>query len=91
MRSRTSQSSPLAPVPDREREHAAEAVEAVDPPLLERVDDHLGVGVVGAEAMAGRLELGAELGVVVDLAVEDEPHRAVLVRHRLHRRRRRGR
>ena len=35
---------------------------------------------------AERLELGADLGVVVDLAVEDELDRAVLVRHRLHRR-----
>ena len=71
-------------VPQRDREHAAEAVEAVDAPLLVRVDDHLGVGVVGAEAMAAEpLELRPQLGVVVDLAVEDELDRPVLVRHRL--------
>ena len=52
------------------------------------MDDHLAVGVVRAEDVTEADELGAQLGVVVDLAVEDEPERAVLVRHRLHRRRR---
>ena len=62
-------------------------MEAVDPPLLEGVDDHLRVRVVGPERVpAERLQLGPDLRVVVDLAVEDEVDRAVLVRHRLHRR-----
>ena len=63
------------------REHAAHAVEALDAPLLERVDDHLGVGVVGPERVAAEpFELRPDLGVVVDLAVEDELERPVLVR-----------
>ena len=41
------------------------------------------VSVLRAEAMAVRLELGAELGEVVDLAVEDHPDRAVFVGQRL--------
>ena len=43
------------------------------PHSSKRVDDHLGVGVVGAEDVAEPLELRPQLGVVVDLAVEDEP------------------
>ena len=38
---------------------------------------------VNQRCAADALELAPELGVVVDLAVEDEPERAVLVRHRL--------
>ena len=56
------------------------------PHSSKRVDDHLGVGVVGAEDVAEPLELGPDLRVVVDLAVEDDADGAVLVRHRLHRR-----
>ncbi len=41
------------------------------------------VSECGAEPMAARFELGAQLGEVVDLAVEDDPDRAVLVGHRL--------
>ena len=37
----------------------------------------------GAEAMAVRDQLGTNRGKVVDLAVEDGPHRAVFVRQRL--------
>ena len=50
--------------------------------LLVEVDEHLGVAV-GAEAVALRLELGAELAVVVELAVLDDDDAAVLVRDRL--------
>ena len=69
-------------VPQREGEHAAEAIDRAVAPLLVRVHDHLGVRV-RAEPVAVRLELGADLGEVVDLAVEDDPDRAVLVRQRL--------
>ena len=51
-------------------------------PRLVGVDDDLGVAA-GAEAVAERLELGAQLDVVEDLAVEDDPQRAVLVGQRL--------
>ena len=47
-------------------------------PLLVGVDDDLGVAV-RAEGVAGGLELGAQLAVVVDLAVVDEPDGLVLV------------
>jgi hypothetical protein len=52
------------------------------------VNDHLGVGVVGLEGVASCEELLAQRQVVVDLAVEDDLDAAVLVRHRLVRRRR---
>jgi hypothetical protein len=69
-------------VGDRVRPHAVEAGRAVVAPLLVGVDDDLGVGLRG-EGVAQLLELGAQLAVVVDLAVEDEPDRLVLVGDRL--------
>src|SRR5688500_8909046 len=65
-------------VPEREGEHAAQAVHAVIAQFLVEVDDHLRVAS-GGEAVAPSLELGAQLHVVVDLAVEDHHHAAVLV------------
>ena len=50
--------------------------------LLVEVDDDLGVAV-GRQAVAGPQQLAAQLGVVVDLAVEDDDDRAVLVVDRL--------
>ena len=69
-------------VPDRDREHPAQPLGEPEPPLLVGVDDRLGVGV-RAEPVPGALELAAQLGVVVDLAVLDDGARAVLVRDRL--------
>jgi len=57
-------------------------MDAVFPPLLVRVHDRLGVGP-GSIRMAERFELLAQVGVVVDLTVEDHPDGAVLVRERL--------
>ena len=57
-RSRDEQQPAPRRVPDREREHAAEALDAVVAPLLVGVDDRLGVGP-RAVAMAGRFELRA--------------------------------
>ena len=71
-----------ARIPYREREHAAQPVRAADPPLFVGVNDRLGVRsrpVLVTQA----LELGPEIAVVVDFAVEDRPDRAVFVRQRL--------
>src|SRR5207249_3215339 len=69
-------------VPERERPHPVEPLDARVTPLLVGGEDHLGVG--GAvEAAALRLELGAQLAVVVDLTVVDELQRAVLACKRL--------
>ena len=69
-------------VVEHEREHAVEPVQAVPPPLGVGVEEHLGVGA-GVKGMAGGLELGAQLAVVVDLAVVDDPVAAVGRAHRL--------
>ena len=50
--------------------------------VLPGMDDDLGIGL-GREAMAAPQKGLAELDVVVDLAIEDGPHRAVLVGQRL--------
>jgi hypothetical protein len=69
-------------VPDREREHAIQRLGAPLPELLVKMDQDLGVAA-RLEAVPLRLERAAQLLVVVDLAVEDDLDRAVLVPHRL--------
>ena len=58
-------------IPQREREHAAEALHARFAPRLPRVDDDLGVAA-GAEHVAERCQLRDQRLVVVDLAVVDD-------------------
>ncbi|MCU0669812.1 MAG: hypothetical protein MUF70_10720 [Myxococcota bacterium] len=72
----------LARVPDREREHAVQILEHVDAALFVEVDQDFRVGVA-AEAVALALERLAQVLEVVDLAVERDLDRAVLVAHRL--------
>ena len=50
--------------------------------LFVQMDDRFGVAARSI-AMPLRLEAGPQRGVVVDLAVEGDPHAAVLVGHRL--------
>jgi len=65
-------------VPHGEGEHALESPCAAYPFLLVEMNDDFAVRV-GAEPVALALQFPAEFRVVVDLAVEDEPHGAVLV------------
>jgi len=73
---------PFTLVPERERPHAVEALEAVGTPRRIRVEDDLGVGL-RAEASATALEVAAELDVVVDLAVVGDPEAPLGEAHRL--------
>ena len=52
------------------------------PDLLVQMDDDFGIGM-RRELVSAPISSVAQLGVVVDLAIEDQPHRAVFVRHRL--------
>ena len=72
----------LRRVPDGDGEHAAQLLEHVRAPRLVAVDDGLGVAVRD-KRVTHRLELGAQLLEVVDLAVERDGHRAVGVLHGL--------
>ena len=76
------QESAGAAVPDRQGEHPPQAVDAALAELLVEVGDDLGVRAT-REAVAAADELIPELAVVVDLAVADDDHRAVLVPERL--------
>jgi hypothetical protein len=69
-------------VPYRQREHPPEQLGYARPDLLVEVRHHLGVAAA-AEPVALGQQVGAELGVVVDLAVDDDRDAAVLVGHRL--------
>ena len=69
-------------VPDGKGKHASQALHAVFAPGLPGVHDALGVAL-GVEDMPQGLQLGDQVLVVVDLAVEDDDHRAVFVEQRL--------
>src|SRR6516162_3984427 len=71
-----------APVPNREPEHPAEPLDCRRAPLLVRVHNRFRIGC-GVEAVAGLFELPAQLAIVVNLAVEDDPHGPILVVDRL--------
>ena len=72
----------VLPVPDGEGEHPAQALGKLFAPLLVTVDQDLGVAVALEDVALGD-ELALEIEEVVDLAVEDDPDRSVLVGHRL--------
>ncbi len=60
-------------VPDREREHSAQAPDRVlTPPVVECSDDGLGVALGEELGVVVLDQFGADLQVVVDLAVERE-------------------
>ena len=65
-------------VPQREGEHAAELLHATRAVFLVEMGDRLGIGG-RVEGVAAGLELRPQLLEVVDLAVEHDPDRAVLV------------
>jgi hypothetical protein len=69
-------------VPQREGEHPRSRVDDRVAPRLVAMDRHLGVRP-GPEPVAAAFELRAEIDVVVDLAVQLELDRAVLVRQGL--------
>ena len=69
-------------IPQREREHPTQALEAADAELLVEMDDDLDVAAA-REDVALALELGAQRLEVVDLTVAHHPHRAVFVGDRL--------
>ena len=75
--SRAQKSSPVA-VSYSEGEHAAQTVEHPFAPLLEPVEHHFRIAL-GREGVARSDQLPAQFPVVVDLAVEDEHERTILV------------
>src|SRR5205823_5297636 len=72
----------LAFVPDREGEHPAQALEHRAPVAGVEMQKRFRIGR-RAEARALGLELGAQLRIIVNLAVEHDVDAAVLARHRL--------
>src|SRR6185437_11791013 len=74
----------LAPpsIPDGVREHSAEFRNARNPFFFVEVNQRFGIAV-GGEAMALCDELASQILIIVDLAIENDPHRTVFVRERL--------
>ena len=69
---------PAPAVPDGKPEHAAQVVDAFLAVLFIEMNNGLGIAV-GAVAMAARLQAGPQLGVVINLAVKNNPNRAIFV------------
>ena len=76
------QQAAAAGVPQREVEHAVQAMHESVALGLVQMDQDLAVGA-GLEARALGLQLGAQLAVVVDLAIADQPDRVVGIAQRL--------
>jgi hypothetical protein len=70
------------PLDHHEGEHPEEALDAGRAPAVVGLEHHLGVGG-GEEPVAGLLQLGAQLLVVVDDPVEDHGQAELGVDHRL--------
>src|SRR5882724_161510 len=69
-------------VPERAREHPVEPAERLEPFADVEREEHFRVRP-GAKHVAPLLELGLQLGIVVDLPVEADAHLAVRSLHRL--------
>jgi hypothetical protein len=70
-------------VPQCDREHAVELVQKVEAEVLVQMDEDLSVRMIGGEPVPGTLQRFSQLHVIVDLAVEDDRDRPILVEHRL--------
>src|SRR5579864_7592462 len=69
----------FAAVPDRKRVHAAQVLHAIASVLLKQVDDGFGVAP-GAIAVSARLEIFAQILMVVQFSVVNDPEIFVFVR-----------
>src|SRR5262245_55874163 len=68
---------------NRKGKHAVQPFRQSSTPFLVAVDENLGIGVRRAKNMTPRHELGPQLQVIIDLTVEDDRDRAILVPKRL--------
>src|SRR5260370_36798249 len=59
------------PVPQDEREHAVQSDRQAVAPFFITMDEDLGVGMVAPEAVPAPLQLRSELGLVLNISVED--------------------
>src|SRR2546425_9607313 len=69
-------------IPNRKRKHPAQVLWTIGAPLVVGVNDSFRIAV-GIELVAELFELLAQLAIVVDLAVENNPGGAVLIMNRL--------
>src|SRR5437899_751367 len=72
----------IARIPDSERKHAAQFIDAVLAEVFVEMDNRFCV-TVRPEFVALRLQAVTEFGKIINLAVEHDPDRVVLVGHRL--------
>ena len=69
-------------VPDSESEHAAKVAHALCTVFLIGMNDRFCIGA-GGELVAASDEIASEIGVVVDLAIENDNDRSVFIKDRL--------
>src|SRR5262249_25561970 len=68
--------------PDCETEHPTQGIDAICAMVLVKMDDRFGIAA-RRQQMAGSQESLAELEIIVDLAIEDDPVLSCLVTDRL--------
>ena len=66
-------------VPDSEREHPAQVIDQIGSIVLVQMDDHLRIRPRGEPMSARQQPLSQQLEVI-NLAIEDHPHRAIFIR-----------
>jgi hypothetical protein len=74
---------PAPPVQDRERKHTIKTRREFLAPLLESVDENFSIRVVCPEDVTARLERPAKILMIVDLTIENNADRLILIPHRL--------
>src|SRR5262245_55722992 len=68
-------------IPDRKRKHAPQFCDTIEPKLFIMVDDRL--RILSVKDCMPLAEIRPKLLKIVDFSVEDDPNRAILIRHRL--------
>src|SRR6185503_19698991 len=69
-------------VPNRKREHSSKLLDRAWAVFFVKMNDSFGVAGC-LILMAARFEIRPQISMVIDLAVIDDPHAAVFIRHRL--------
>src|SRR5438445_6419546 len=75
--------TPRLAVDDGESKHAVQSFRQAMTPRLIPMNEYLGVGVARLKDVTELNEFVTQLEVVIDLTVEDDPDRSILIPHRL--------
>ena len=75
--------APPPRIPQREGKHPVQMVQKVEAMFLVKMYEHLGIGVISGEMVAGVSQDVAQLNMIVNFAIENDRDGPILVEHRL--------